>query len=65
MHSRDTDGITPAVMVSNESAADFVAKMQCLCDKVSAALKGASDLMKAQCDRHRTDAVEYKAGDLV
>ena len=60
-----SDGINPSVTVSNESASDFVARMQHLREEVSAALKRASDLMKAQYDRHRTDAVEYKAGDLV
>ena len=39
--------------------------MQHLREEVSAALKPASDLMKAQYDRHWTKAVEYKAGDLV
>ena len=51
--------------VSNELAVDFHARMQRLREEVSVALKCGSDLMKAQHDRHRTNAVKYKAGDLV
>ena len=60
-----SNGNTLNTMVSNESATAFVDHMTCLREEVAAALKRASELMKASYDRDRRDAIDYKAGDLV
>ena len=57
--------VEPRRDLKNESAMEFAARMKKSWEDAKSALDYASDLMKAQVDKHRADAREYNIGDKV
>ncbi|KAF8829214.1 hypothetical protein HHX47_DHR3000714 [Lentinula edodes] len=58
-------GTTPKMTSQNPTAQEFADSMKRIREEVGSALKKAAEDMKRQYDKHRNEAIEYKAGDKV